>query len=558
GLTGVVAIAAGQIHSLALKDDGTVAAWGYECTVPAGLCGVVAIAAEGHYSLALKSDGTLVSWGQTYNRIAEPTGVTEAAAGAQHSLALKSDGTVVAWGSNYHGEGQVPTGLAGVVKLAAGANYSLALKSDRTLAVWGNTGDIPAAGVPEVAAVSAGINGALALLGTPGRPPAILGSMRVLATGGYGSFRYRIATASPAASFAAAGLPPGLVLDTATGFITGTATRPGRYSVALSATNGHGTDQRKLILTVTGKPAWVEGGVPENWTVGLPTAARVLASGDAVFSAIGLPPGTGIDPATGAITGAPSLPGLYSVTFSLTNPLGTTVKTVDIGVSNIHMWGPGNTSLIYPPDPKNTTGHVPAGISCAVAIAAGRGHTVALSSDGAVYSWSRPGFQLEVPSSLDGVRVKAIAAGPYHSLAVREDGTVVSWGDSFCVQMLAGDAPQAAGRVDDVPAYVYARERNNLPAAALLALPLTAPDGEVVGTLCAASRHRLNHLEELLPTVQVQANMLGALLAHELRLADEVRRAERAEHAAHTDALTEVGNRRSWDAALAAEETRAA
>ncbi|MDB6134710.1 MAG: hypothetical protein JWM59_2953, partial [Verrucomicrobiales bacterium] len=258
-----------------------------------------------------------------------------------------------------------------------------------------------------------------------------LGSMRALATGGYGSFRYRIATASPAVSFAAAGLPPGLALDTAAGIITGTATQPGRYSVILSATNAHGTDQRELILTVTGKPAWVEGGLRENWTVGLPNPGRVLASGDAVFSATGLPSGTGIDPATGAITGAPSLPGLYSVTFSLTNPLGTTVKTMEIGVSNIHMWGPGNTSLIYPPDIKNTTGHVPAGISCAVAVAAGRGHTVALSSDGAVFSWSRPGFQLGVPSSLDGVKVKAIAAGSYHSLAVREDGTITAWGENI-------------------------------------------------------------------------------------------------------------------------------
>lgn len=137
-------------------------------------------------------------------------------------------------------------------------------------------------------------------------------------------------------------------------------------------------------------------------------------------------------------------------------------------------------------------------------------------------------------------------------------GTAMAWTASFCAQMLHGDAPQVAGQVDDVPAYVLARERNGLPAAALLSLPLTAPGGEVVGTLCAASRHPHLHLEELLPTVQVQASMLGALLAHELRLADEVRRAERAEHAAHTDPLTEVGNRRSWDAALAAEEIRAA
>ena len=46
----VVAIAAGDYHSLALKSDGTVVGWGYnvnnQTTVPAGLSNVVAIAAE--------------------------------------------------------------------------------------------------------------------------------------------------------------------------------------------------------------------------------------------------------------------------------------------------------------------------------------------------------------------------------------------------------------------------------------------------------------------------------------------------------------------------------
>jgi alpha-tubulin suppressor-like RCC1 family protein len=45
-LKNVVAIAAGYYHSLALKSDGTVVAWGYnyegETNVPAGLTNVVA------------------------------------------------------------------------------------------------------------------------------------------------------------------------------------------------------------------------------------------------------------------------------------------------------------------------------------------------------------------------------------------------------------------------------------------------------------------------------------------------------------------------------------
>jgi len=57
GLADVVAVAAGNYHSLALRSDGTVVAWGDnakgQTDIPSGLSNVVAIAAGGNQSVAL-------------------------------------------------------------------------------------------------------------------------------------------------------------------------------------------------------------------------------------------------------------------------------------------------------------------------------------------------------------------------------------------------------------------------------------------------------------------------------------------------------------------------
>jgi hypothetical protein len=153
GLSGVTAIAAARVHSVAAKADGTVAAWGCgiddhgQCSVPGGLSGVTAVAAGQYHSLALKSDGTLVAWGCTGADLGQCTvpaglsGVTAIAAGFGHSLALKDDGTVVAWGcglgSGGYGQCDVPAGLSGVTAIAARDYHSVALKSDGTVVAWG-------------------------------------------------------------------------------------------------------------------------------------------------------------------------------------------------------------------------------------------------------------------------------------------------------------------------------------------------------------------------------------------------------------------------------------
>ena len=212
----IKALDGGANHSVALKTDGTVWAWGRNnvgevgngtntttgCNCistpvqvvnpsdPSGfLQGVITIAVGGDHALALVSDGTgdgvpndgtVWAWG--FNGLgalgngtsgnssnvpvqvhdpSDPSGflqdVTAVAAGASHSFALKSDGTVRSWGANNTGQlgngtssfGPTTTpvtvsGLSGVKALAGGGNLSLALKTDGTVMSWGsnNSGEL--------------------------------------------------------------------------------------------------------------------------------------------------------------------------------------------------------------------------------------------------------------------------------------------------------------------------------------------------------------------------------------------------------------------------------
>lgn len=133
-----------------------------------------------------------------------------------------------------------------------------------------------------------------------------------------------------------------------------------------------------------------------------------------------------------------------------------------------------------------------------------------------------------------------------------------SWADSSLARMAEGSEPIVAPDVDRVPAQVVARTRTGVPAKSFLAVPMHAPDGEVIATLCAVGRQVCSEdLVDLLPTVQVQAAMLGTLLSHELRVAQEQRQAGSSRGAGQIDMLTGIGDRHTWDTALTEEESRA-
>jgi hypothetical protein len=81
--------------------------------------------------------------------------------------------------------------------------------------------------------------------------PAFTSSSFTATGAANGAFIYQIVASGSPTSYGATGLPAGLVLNAATGEITGTPTVGGTYSVTVSATNAGGTRSATLTLNFT-------------------------------------------------------------------------------------------------------------------------------------------------------------------------------------------------------------------------------------------------------------------------------------------------------------------
>ena len=149
--SGLIAVATGNYHGMALRSSGTVETWGIcdveQCIVPLPNSGFRAIAAGDSHSLGLKYDGSIVAWGSNESAQLEvPTpnsGYVAIAAGLLHNLALRTNGTIVGWGYTPWGDVTPQAPNSGWVAIAAGGYYSMGLKADGSIHKWGCNGPCP-------------------------------------------------------------------------------------------------------------------------------------------------------------------------------------------------------------------------------------------------------------------------------------------------------------------------------------------------------------------------------------------------------------------------------
>ena len=173
-------LAGGVAHTVVLKSDGTVWAFGNNSfgqlgdntttnsSIPiqvSGLTGVVAVAAGAYHSMALTSTGDVYVWGANANgqvgdgTTTSPrktpvqsnlTNVVSIAAGDYHSVAVTSSGNAYVWGSDSAGQqgngsttGNITSPasiLTSVATVGAGSEHTLFVKTDGTVYGAGENG----------------------------------------------------------------------------------------------------------------------------------------------------------------------------------------------------------------------------------------------------------------------------------------------------------------------------------------------------------------------------------------------------------------------------------
>jgi alpha-tubulin suppressor-like RCC1 family protein len=529
-VTNATAVAVGFFHSLALQ-AGRVIGWGANDVnqrEPAAAVNnnLSAIASGTSHSIALKSNGTVIAWGNPNNggiRINVPAGalanVSAIAAGADHSLALRSNGTVVAWGINNFGQSSVPGGLSGVRAIGAGGDHSIAVLSNGTVVTWGSyrvgiTNRAPT-GTTNLIAVSGGYNHSVGLrldrvtITTQPQSQTVLEGATV-------TFSVVAAGGQPIAyEWRKNGTPINFATNSTFQLFNVTTNDIAIYSVivrnALSeVTSSNATLFVNVPVSITAQPQSVEAGVGENvnfqvtargtaplryqWRrngvdiFGAQSATLIIANVQetnagnytvvitnnfsAVTSQVAVlivqspptiiqQPQSRTVPAGSSATfsvvaenaigyqwlknGAP-IPNATNTFYAIPSAQPSDAAGYSVIVTNSFSSVTSDTATLTvttpPPTPVTVLGwgvtevfngtvwvdvRPPNTLGTVTNVAVGGAHSLALRADGSVVGWGDNSFG-QIGIPPEVTNIVAIAAGQHHSVALRADGQVFAWG----------------------------------------------------------------------------------------------------------------------------------
>jgi alpha-tubulin suppressor-like RCC1 family protein len=184
GFTDWCQVSAGGAHSVGLRTNGTAWSWGCgsigrlgdnsaidrssPVSVIGGFTDWCQVSAGGAHSVGLRTNGTLWAWGNgTIGRLGDNSTISrsspvsvvggftdwcQVSAGGSHSLGVKTDGTAWAWGQSFNGNlgngfntnrsspVSVIGGFTDWCQVSGGNNHSLGLRTNGTAWSWGSGG----------------------------------------------------------------------------------------------------------------------------------------------------------------------------------------------------------------------------------------------------------------------------------------------------------------------------------------------------------------------------------------------------------------------------------
>ena len=538
----LISITAGGEHSCTLREGGIISCWGNnysgqlgngrsgenaDSSVPVQVEGIentTAITAGNLHSCALSEDGTISCWGDnTYGQLGngqsgddwddrsadsavpvEVAGITDATAitaggnrDHSHSCALHQDGTISCWGDNSYGqlgngqsgyagessdpivedgdisclpceiESSLPVKVEGITNataITAGSNHSCALHEDGTISCWGDnyggqlgneqSGEnayssvpVSVADITDATAITAGFEHSCALH----------------QDGTISCWGYNGSNQLGSKQIVESSVPVGVIGITdataiTTGFRHSCALREsgaiscwgnnyyGQLGNGQSGPNTYSLDSAAPVevASITDAKAITAGG---NWNNGHSCALHqdgtISCWGDNTYGQLG----------NGSEDNFSEPAKVIDITDATAVTTGSNHSCALHEDGTISCWGNNYSGQLgNRQSGPNTDSTMPVeveGITEATAITADYSHSCALHQDGTISCWGSDGsgqlgngsefdsaVDFAIPVSVvDITDATAISAGYLHSCALHQDGTISCWGDNSSGQL---------------------------------------------------------------------------------------------------------------------------